>query len=280
MTSTYSAEDAPLIIQRSEGWAALQLGDLWHYRELLFFLTWRDVKVRYKQSILGLSWVVIQPVVVMIIFSLIFGQFAHLPSNGIPYPIFTFAALLPWLLFSGSLSRAGSSLVQNSSLITKVYFPRLLVPLAAVLAGLVDFAVSLSVLLVLMIGYRITPGWQLLALPAATLLATLAALGFGVWLSALNVQFRDVQFVLPWFVQVLFFLSPIAYSTQLIPGGRAQLLYALNPMVGVIEMFRWSLFGGAPPNQFLVAAIVVTVVVLVTGLFYFRRMERTFADVV
>ena len=280
MKSTISPAEETLVLRPSSGWAALRLGDVWRYRELLFFLTLRDVKVRYKQTLLGIGWVVIQPIVAMVVFSAIFGQFAHLPSQGIPYPIFTFSGLLPWLLFAGSVNRAGNSLVQNSNLLTKVYFPRLLLPMAATLANLVDFAVSLVVLLGLMIFYRITPGWQLLALPAVTVLALLAALGFGLWLSALNVQFRDVQFVLPWLIQVLLFLSPVAYSVSLIPSGKTQVAYALNPMVGVIEAFRWSLFGGSAPGRFLITSIAVTLVVLVTGLFYFRRMERTFADVV
>ena len=280
MKSTISPAEETLVLRPSSGWAALRLGDVWRYRELLFFLTLRDVKVRYKQTVLGIGWVVIQPIVAMVVFSAIFGQFAHLPSQGIPYPIFTFSGLLPWLLFAGSVNRAGNSLVQNSNLLTKVYFPRLLLPMAATLANLVDFAVSLVVLLGLMIFYRITPGWQLLALPAVTVLALLAALGFGLWLSALNVQFRDVQFVLPWLIQVLLFLSPVAYSVSLIPSGKTQVAYALNPMVGVIEAFRWSLFGGSAPGRFLITSIAVTLVVLVTGLFYFRRMERTFADVV
>lgn len=275
------ADELPVtIIRPSRGWLSLKLRDLWEYRELLYFLAWRDVKVRYKQAALGVAWAVLQPLLTMVIFSVIFGQLAKLPSDGVPYPVFSFAALLPWQLFAGALQRAGTSLVGNSNLLTKVYFPRLVIPISAVLAGLVDFAISFLVLFGLMLYYGIAPTWAVLALPLFVLLALLTALAVGLWLSALNVQYRDVQHLIPFLVQAWLYASPVAYSLALIPDGKWRAVYALNPLVGVIQGFRWALLGGSPPDVLAAVSIAMVALLLVTGLFYFRRMEKTFADVV
>jgi lipopolysaccharide transport system permease protein len=256
------------------------LRELWEYRELLYFLAWRDVKIRYKQAALGVTWAVIQPLLTMVIFSVIFGQLAKLPSDGIPYPVFSYAALLPWQLFAGALQRAGTSLVGNSNLITKVYFPRLVIPISAVAAGLVDFGISFVVLLGLMAFYGNTPTWAILTLPLFVLLAALTALAVGLWLSALNVQYRDVQHMIPFLVQAWMYASPVAYSAGLIPGGPWRIIYGLNPLAGVIQGFRWALLGAAPPDELMAVSVIIVIVLLVSGLFYFRRMEKTFADVV
>jgi len=269
-----------IVIEPSRGWVSLKLRELWQYRELLFFLTWRDVKVRYAQAALGVAWAVLQPLLTMVIFSVIFGQLAKLPSDGIPYPIFSYAALLPWQLFAGALQRAGTSLVGNANLLTKVYFPRLIIPLSAVAAGLVDFAISFVVLLGLMLYYGVTPTWNVLWLPVFVLLALLTALAVGLWLSALNVQYRDVQHAIPFLIQAWMYASPVAYSAGLIPTGPWRIVYGLNPLAGVIQGFRWALLGASPPDELMAASVVMVLVLLTTGLFYFRRMERTFADVV
>jgi lipopolysaccharide transport system permease protein len=259
---------------------SLKLRELWEYRELLVFLTWRDVAVRYKQAALGVAWAILQPLLTMVIFSVIFGQLAKLPSDGIPYPIFSYAALLPWQLFAGALQRAGTSLVGNANLLTKVYFPRLIIPLSAVGAGLVDFAIAFVVLMGLMLWYGITPTWAILWLPLLVLFALLTALAVGLWLSALNVQYRDVQHAIPFLIQAWMYASPVAYSAGLIPSGKWRIVYGLNPLAGVIQGFRWALLGGQPPDELMLVSVVMVVVLLVTGLFYFRRMEKTFADVV
>ena len=280
-TTRMQASTVPIIdIGPSRGWAHLRLRELWEYRELLFFLTWRDVKVRYTQAALGVAWAVIQPLVTMIIFSVIFGRLAKLPSDGIPYPLFSYAALLPWQLFAGALTRSSTSLVGNAHLLTKVYFPRLIIPLSAVAAGLVDFAISFVVLLGLMLYYGITPTWAILWLPLFVLLSLLTALAVGLWLSALNVQYRDVQHMIPFLVTAWMYASPVAYSAGLIPSGLWRLVYGLNPLAGVIQGFRWALLGAQPPDALLAVSVFAVIVLLVTGLFYFRRMERTFADVV
>lgn len=274
------------VITPSRGWAALRLGEVKEYAELLYFLTWRDVKVRYKQAVLGVAWAIIQPVVTMVIFTVIFGNFAKIPSDGVPYPLFSMAALLPWTLFSGSLQRAGTSLVTNANLVTKVYFPRLVVPTSAVMAGLVDFALSSVVMLGLMVWYALftswTPhlGWPLLTLPFFVAFAALASIAVGLWLSALNVQYRDVQHTIPFLVQVWMYASPVVYSSNIIPSGPMRVLYGLNPMAGVIYGFRWALLGGPPPDGLMAMSIGVVAALLVGGLYYFKRMERTFADVV
>jgi len=268
------------VYERTHGWLSLGLDELWHYRELLYFLTWRDVKIRYKQTALGVAWAVLQPLITMVIFSVIFGQLAKLPSDGIPYPVFSYAALLPWGLFSGALQRAGTSLVTNSNLITKVYFPRLVIPISAVAAGLVDFAISFIVLLGLMLYYKITLTWMIFTIPLFVLLAVLTALAVSLWLSALNVKYRDVQYMIPFLIQAWMYASPVAYSAGLIPTGPWRIIYGLNPLAGVIQGFRWALLGGNPPDELMAISVIVVLSLLVSGLYYFRGMERTFADVV
>ncbi len=273
--------ETPVIhIRPSKGWVSLNLRDLWEYRELLYFLVWRDVKVRYKQTVLGAVWAIIQPFFTMVVFSLFFGRLAKVPSDGIPYPVFAYCALLPWQLFAYALTESGNSLVANQQLVTKVYFPRLVIPISAVLAGLVDFAVAFVVLLGMMLYYGIVPTAAVLTLPLFLLLAIATALAVGLWLSALNVQYRDVRYTIPFLTQFWLFATPIAYSSSLVPE-RWRALYGLNPMAGVVEGFRWALLGktGGVGPLVLVSALAVGVL-LVGGLVYFRRMEKTFADVV
>jgi lipopolysaccharide transport system permease protein len=272
------ATPPPLILRPSRGLTSLNLVDLWHYRELVYFLTWRDIKVRYKQTFLGASWAVIQPVMQMVVFTLIFSGLAGLSSEGVPYPIFNFTALLPWGLFAKALTDAGRSLVANRNMITKVYFPRLVMPVSSVLAGVVDFAIAFVVLLGMMAWFKVTPTAGSVYLPFFLVLALLTALGVSLWTSALNVIYRDVGYVLPFLTQLWFFITPIVYSSQEV-SERWRILYAMNPMVGVVDGFRWAVLGtGNPPGFTLLISIVVMLVVLVTGIFYFRRMERTFAD--
>ncbi len=256
----------------------LGLGEIWEYRDLLLILAWRDIKVRYKQTALGAAWAVLQPLLTMVVFSLLFGGIAKLPSEGIPYPIFTFTALLPWQLFAHAMTESGNSLVANQQLITKVYFPRLVIPLGAVLSGLVDFAIAFLVLLGMMLFYGVPLSLNVLALPAFIFLAVLTALTVGIWLSALNVEYRDVRYTIPFLTQFWMFLTPIAYSSSLIPEAW-RWLYSLNPMVGVVEGFRWALLGkqGFSLPFFLVSVAVVSILFL-GGLAYFRRMEDSFAD--
>lgn len=268
------------VIEPTRGWVSLRIWELWKYRELLYFITWRDVKVRYTQAVLGVGWALIQPLMTMMIFSVIFGHLAKLPSEGIPYPIFSYAALLPWQLFSSALTRTSSSLIGNAHLLTKVYFPRLIIPVSAIGAGLVDFGISFVVLLGLMFYYAIVPTWTILWLPLLVVFVLLTGLGVGLWLSALNVQYRDVQHMIPFLVQVWMFASPVAYSAELIPKGIWRLLYGLNPMAGVIQGFRWALLNGDPPGELMLLSVVIVMILLVTGLFFFKRMERTFADIV
>lgn len=272
-------------LRPSQGWIPLNLSDLWAYRELVFFLTWRDIKVRYKQAALGVLWAVLQPVMIMVVFTVIFGKLAGLkPDAGIPaewYPVFSLAALLPWQLFQAALQRSSISLVGNANLLTKVYFPRLIIPFSAVAAGLVDFFISLGVLFVMMIIYGVPFTWNLLWLLPLVLLALLTALAVGLWLSALNVQYRDVQQIVPFLLQAWMYASPVAYSIDLIPAtGPWRLLYGLNPMTGVIQGFRWALLGSNPPDLLMLISVIMVLALLVSGLFYFRRMERKFADMV
>ena len=277
--SAHSAQPV-ILIRPSKGWVPFNLRDLWEYRELLYFLVWRDVKVRYKQTALGAAWAILQPCLTMIAFSVFFGRLAGIPSDGIPYPIFTFTALLPWQLFSHALIESSNSLVTNERLITKVYFPRLVIPMSAVLAGLVDFGIAFGVLVVMMFFFGIVPTTAILTLPFFILLAIATALAVGLWLSALNVQYRDVRYVIPFLTQFWLFATPIAYSSNLVPEPwRAW--YGLNPMAGVVEGFRWALLGktGGTPALLIVSTVIVGVL-LISGLAYFRRMERTFADVV
>lgn len=267
-------------IRPSKGWVSLRLRELWEYRELLWFLVWRDVKVRYKQTALGASWAILQPVATMVVFSLFFGRLAGMPSDGLPYPVFSFAALVPWTFFSQGLSQSANSLVGSQNLITKVYFPRLAIPIASVLAGLIDFALAFVVLIGMMLFYGIVPGHAVAALPGLLLLALVTALGAGLWLSALNVQFRDVRYIVPFLTQLWLFVTPIAYPSSLL-GEPWRTVYGLNPMAGVVEGFRWALLGTArPPGSMLAASTVAAVALLVSGAFYFRRMEKTFADIV
>lgn len=259
-------------------WAAPGLGDLWRYRELLFFLVWRDVKVRYKQTLLGAAWAVLQPFLTMVVFSVFFGRLAGLPSDGLPYPLFTYAGLLPWQLFAFALSESSNSLVNNQRLVARIYFPRLVVPLSAALSGLVDFGFSFLVLLGMMLFYGTPLTPRVLVLPFLVLLTLAAALALGLWLAALNVQYRDVRYVIPFIVQLGFFLTPIAYSSSLVPAA-LQPLYALNPMVGVVAGFRWALLGSpAPAGPLVVISTLTTLALLAGGLLYFRRIEDTFAD--
>jgi lipopolysaccharide transport system permease protein len=267
-------------LEPSKGWISLGLKDLWEYRELLYFLTWRDIKVRYKQTALGAAWAVIQPLFTMLVFTLFFGRLAKVPSDGIPYPLFSYAALLPWQLFAYALTESSNSVVANERLITKVYFPRLVVPLASVLSGLVDFAIAFAIVIGMMAWYGVRPTWMLLTLPFFILFAVVTAFGVGLWLSALNVQYRDVRYTLNFIVQFWLVASPVAYSSTLVPA-RWRPLYGLNPMAGVIEGFRWALLGRAQaPGVMLLVSVGVVALVLVGGLYYYRRMEKTFADVV
>jgi lipopolysaccharide transport system permease protein len=269
-----------LRIQPSKGWVALQLKDLWEYRELLYFFIWRDIKVRYKQTALGAAWAVIQPLFTMLIFSLFFGRLAKVPSDGIPYPLFAFTALVPWAFFAQGLSQSADSLVGSGNLIKKIYFPRLAIPLSTVSAGLVDFCISFTVLLGLMLRYHIRPTHNLIFLPFLLFLAFVTALGAGLWLSALNVRFRDVKYALPFITQAWMFATPIAYPSTLLHGVWKQ-VFALNPMVGVVEGFRWALLGTkTAPGPMIAASAFAALIVLVGGAFYFRRMEKSFADLV
>jgi len=260
-------------------WQPLDLGEMWHYRELLWFLTLRDIRVRYKQTALGALWAVLQPALTMVVFSLVFGRLAGIPTDGgIPYPIFAFAALLPWQLFAHALTQSSGSLVQNERLITRVYFPRLIIPLASVASGVVDFAISFVVLIAMMPFFGLRPSAGLLALPVLVLMAVASALAVGVWLSAWNVQYRDVRYTIPFLTQIWLFATPVAYPSSLIPD-RWRMLYGLNPMAGVVDGFRWALLGGArPPGLPLLVSAIAVGILLLGGLYYFRRMERTFAD--
>ncbi|MGA9986414.1 MAG: ABC transporter permease [Terriglobales bacterium] len=261
-------------------WVDLNLRELWDYRELLYFFVWRDLKVRYKQTAIGAVWAILQPFLTMVVFSLFFGRLAHMPSNGLPYPIFYYSALLPWIYFAGALQNATNTMVEHQRMITKVYFPRLLLPMAAVTTGLVDFAIGFVVFLGMLLFYGISPGGAILLLPFFLLLAVLTALGVGLWLSALNAIYRDVRYVAPFLIQFWMFASPVAYPSTLVPE-RWRWLYGLNPMAGVIESFRWCLTGrGQPPNLLLAASTGMVLVILMGGVAYFQRMEGTIADVV
>ena len=264
-------------------WWVLPAGELWDCRELLYFFVWRELKVRYKQTVVGAAWAVIQPFLTMLIFSLFFGRLAHIPSGGLPYPVFYYSALLPWMYFAASLQNATNKIVENQNVITKVYFPRLILPISATVSGLVDFGISFLMFVAIMIYYHIRPSWTILLFPVFLLLAVLTALGVGLWLSALNAIYRDVRYVVPFLVQFWMFASPVVYPSSLVvvKWPKWAWLYGLNPMVGVIEGFRWSLTGtGDPPGRMLLASFAVVLVVLVSGLMYFQKMETTIADVV
>lgn len=281
ITLTQKKQEEVIILRPSRGWSALNLSDLWRYRELVYFLTWRDILVRYKQTLLGAGWAILQPLINMVVLSVIFGTFAKMSTEGIPRPIFTFAALLPWGLFSKALSDAGRSILANRSMITKIYFPRLIIPISSVLGGVVDFGIQFIILVLMMLYYSILPPAAVWTLPLFVLLTLTTALGFGLWLSALNALYRDVGHILPVLTQLWLLISPVGYSAQEVVPEQWQVIYALNPMVGVVEGFRWALLGAAPPSTtMLVASTAISVLLLVSGMYYFRRMERIFADVV
>jgi lipopolysaccharide transport system permease protein len=274
-------ESIPVIrIEPTRGWVALQLKELWAYREMLGFLIWRDIKVRYKQTALGAAWAIIQPISTMIIFSLFFGRLGKIPSDGIPYPIFAYTALVPWSFFAQGLTQASNSLVGSANLIKKVYFPRLAVPIAAVTSGLVDLALAFMVLLGMMLYFGIVPGIKILWLPLLLLLTLTTSLGVSLWLSALNVHFRDVRHIIPFLTQLWMFATPIAYPSSLL-SEPWRTLYSLNPMVGVVEGFRWALLGTeTAPGPMVIVSSLAALAILVSGTFYFRRLEKTFADVI
>ena len=269
-----------LIIDARQGALTQQLRDFWRYRELLYFLAWRDFKVRYKQTALGAAWAIIQPFFTMVVFSIFFGYLGKIPSDGLPYPVFAYCALLPWALFAHALTESSNSLVNNQSLLTKVYFPRLIIPIAPLFVGLVDFGIALVVLLGMMLFFGIAPGIAILATPLFVLFALFAALAVGMWLAALNVQYRDVRYTIPFLTQLWLFATPVAYPSSLLPEPWRS-LYGLNPMAGVVEGFRWALLGKTSgPGPLLVISVAAVLALLLGGLWYFNRMEQTFADVV
>lgn len=267
-------------IRPSSGWASLKLGELWRYRELLYFFVWRDLKVRYKQTILGAAWAILQPFLTMVVFSVFFGRLAQVPSDDLPYPVFAYAALVPWTFFANGLTQATNSVVSNSGMVKKTYFPRLTLPVATVMAGLVDFALALAVLITMMFFYQIVPTGDIIWLPPLLLLALVTSLGASLWFAALNVRFRDVRYIVPFLVQSWLFLTPIAYSSSIVPE-QWKLIYSLNPMVGVVEGFRWALLGtDTTPGPIIIVSSLVALFLLISGTIYFRRTERSFADIV
>ena len=269
-----------LVIEPSRGWVTLKLRELWQYRELWYFLTWRDIKVRYKQTVLGAAWAIIQPFFTMVVFSLFFGKLAGIPSDGIPYPIFSYTALVPWTFFASGLAQSSSSMVGNANLIKKVYFPRMIIPISSVISGAIDFVLAFLVLIGMMLFFKIYPTVNILWLPLLVLLTFVTSLGVGLWLSAMNVQFRDVRYAVPFLVQFWLFATPIAYPSSLLPEPW-RTLYGINPMVGVVEGFRWALLGtDTAPGPIIIVSSLAALALLVGGAFYFRRMEKSFADVV
>lgn len=279
-TLTKSDEVPITRIQPSKGWISLGLRELWQYRELLYFFVWRDIKVRYKQTILGAAWAVIQPFFTMIVFSLFFGRLAKVPSDDLPYPIFSYAALVPWTFFANGVTLAANSLVTNANMIKKIYFPRLTMPIATVLAGIVDFGLAFIVLIGMMLFYGLVPTINVLWLPLFLLLALITSLGTSFWLAAMNVQFRDVRYIVPFLVQLWLFVTPIAYSSSLL-SEPWRTLYGINPMAGVVEGFRWALLGtDTRPGPIVIVSVTAALLLFISGLAYFRRMEKTFADVV
>jgi len=282
LSTNTPVDDNFVVYERKRGWVALDVRELWRYRELLYFLTWRDILVRYKQAVIGVAWAALQPLLTMIVFTVVFNMALGIksPASAIPYAVFSFTGLLPWNFFSGALTRSGISLVVNANLLTKVYFPRLVIPISAVLAGLVDLAISFLVLIGLMAAYGIAPTWHVVYLPVFVVLAFATALAISLWLSALNVLYRDVQYVIPFLVQLWMFVSPVIYPIDKIPAGPLRTAFALNPMTGVIGGFRWALLGQQFPGGYLWLSSGVVTVLLLGGLFYFKRIERVFADVV
>lgn len=255
--------------------------DIWHYRELFYFLAWRDILVRYKQTVIGIAWSLIRPLLTMVVFTIIFGKLAKLPSEGVPYPVLVFAALLPWQFFANSFSESSNSLISNANLLSKVYFPRIILPVSTVIVSLVDFFISFVFLAALMVWYQFLPDWRIITLPFFLILASLAAFGFGLWIAALNVKYRDFRYVVPFFIQFGLYVSPVGFSSSIIPGNW-RLLYSINPMVGVIDGFRWALLGQNIQLYWpgFLLSIVLTLLIFVSGLRYFRKTERTFADVI
>lgn len=268
-------------IEPSRGWASLGIVELWEYRELLYFLIWRDIKIRYKEMVLGAGWAVLQPFFTMVVFTIFFGRLAKMPSDGVPYPIFAYAALVPWMFFANGLSQAVNSIVGGGNLIKKVYFPRLIMPIAAVLSGIIDFGFAFIVLVGMTVYFGILPSWQILLLPVFIVLVVMTALSVALWLSALNVQFRDIRYIAPFIVQLWLFATPIAYPSSLL-GEPWRTIYGLNPMVGVVEGFRWALLNtdSGRPGPMVFVSAAVCLVLLVGGAYYFRRVERSFADVI
>jgi lipopolysaccharide transport system permease protein len=281
MTELAKHEPTTVYIKPSKGLAALNLRDLWIYRELIFFMVWRDVKVKYKQTLLGMAWAVVQPVMTMLVFTFVFDRVAKLPTDGIPYEVFSFTGLLPWGLFVTALNQGSRSLVAHNNMVTKIYFPRLILPMSSVFSGLVDFAIAFVILFGLMFYYRVMPAWQVFwTLPLFLLLAVVTALGVALWLSAINVKYRDVNHALPFLTQFWLFATPVAYSFSNL-SERAQILLSLNPMTGVVNGFRWALLGsGTGPDISLWISVVISILIFVSGLFYFRSMEKTFADTI
>jgi len=285
MSSAVSSADSVVVIKPTRGWATLKLREVWQYRELLYFLIWREVKVRYKQTVLGAAWAILQPLTTMLVFTIFFGKLAKVGSDGLPYPIFSYVALLPWTYFSDAVSKASGILVGSSNLLTKIYFPRLILPISAVLSGVIDFAIAFVILIGMMVYYRIWPTAAVVFLPFLLLLTTGAALGIGMWLSAINVKYRDVRYVVPFVTQLWLFVTPVIYpaskaTNTLIEHGLPPWLYGLNPMVGVVEGFRWALLGSGHPGSLILTSAIVTFLMLLGGGLYFRKMERTFADVI
>jgi lipopolysaccharide transport system permease protein len=279
---TITEDEFDIVIRPSSGWLNLQMNELWRYRELLYFLTWRDIKVRYKQTVLGMAWAVLQPLMSMVVFTIFFGRLARIaPDGDLPYEIWNYAALVPWMFFANGLSKTGNSLVGSANLITKVYFPRMVIPIATVLSGVVDFVLAFVILILMMLAYQIVPTANIIWLPLFLLLAFVTALGMGMWLSAMNVMFRDVRYILPFMTQLWLFITPIAYPSSLIQDDVLRTLYGVNPMVGVVEGFRWALLGiDTVPSATILVSCGVAILLLVTGAYYFRRMEKSFADVV
>ena len=268
-----------LVIEPRRGWRVVDFKELWRYRELLYFLTWRDIKVRYKQTLLGAAWAILQPFLTMVVFTLFFGRFAKVPSEGVPYPIFSYAGLLLWTYFAGAVSMSANSLIGSADLVTKVYFPRLLVPMGATLAGLVDYVIALSILIIMMLWYHITPGVSILLLPIFIICAFLAATGVGMWLSAMNVKYRDIRYAIPFVIQLWLFASPVIYPTSILPE-RFRWIFALNPMGGLLEAHRAVVLGHPIVWTSLSLSCIMILLVFLTGVLYFKRMERSFADII
>ncbi|MBE7536613.1 MAG: ABC transporter permease [Anaerolineales bacterium] len=281
MSETAKYEPHTVYIKPSKGLSSLNLSDLWIYRELIYFMVWRDIKVKYKQTLLGMAWAVVQPVMTMLVFTFLFDKVAKLPTEGIPYPVFSFTALLPWGLFVTALNQGSRALVAHQNMVTKIYFPRLILPTASVFAGLVDFVIAFFILVALMLYYQVTPAWHLIwTLPLFLLLAIITALGVALWLSAINVQYRDVNQALPFLTQFWLFATPVAYSASVI-SAKWQVVYSLNPMAGVVNGFRWALLGvGNGPDLTFWVSATISILIFISGLFYFKSMEKTFADTI